>query len=172
MRRLLIAAAALLSSAFLLAACGGTNPAIEEPVIRATIKDLARNLWSNDKDKVAAVVLTRAGQGSNPLGAQQANTAEGRKEINEGNRRNLRAILRDAGIMSDADLKGTVVDETAISRLDSALKVHIQDVNALVTFEIAGTGIRAAELVTFKLQKSGQKWLMYDFEREMKAFPK
>jgi hypothetical protein len=163
MRALVLAAAVLLS------ACGGTNPKVEEPLIRATVRDLGRALFADDADKCAAIVLLRAGQGNNPVGAAQADTPEGRDAINKGNRRNLRGFLADAGIISPAELKAKgLPNEAALDRLDQALRVQVNGVNALVTFEIAGVpGKKFPELVSFKFQKSEGRWLMYDYEKEL-----
>lgn len=173
MRRLLaaIAAAAILATSFALAGCGGTDPRLEEPRIRNLMRDLNRALYSNDKEKVKTFVLSTAGQGNNPVGAKDADTPEGRDHIQDGNRRNLRQILVDAGIMKPADLKGNPVpDERALDRFDSALRIVVQDTNATgkIDIEPVGTGKRA-EVVTFKFVKSESGWHVYDFEREMKA---
>ncbi len=168
MRRLLLAAA-LLSSALLPAACGGTNPKVEEPIIRSFLRDLGRAVYSNDKEKISAFVLLTAGQRGNPVGAQQADTPEGKEKIREGNRRNLRSIFLDAGILTQEALKGNPVpDEQALNRFDAAVRIHVDGKNATARFDIAGTPRRLAEVVTFQLVKAENGWRMYDYERETK----
>lgn len=169
MRRLWIAAAAaaLFPCALLLAGCGGTDPKLEEPQIRAFVRELAKALIENDKEKVAAFILPMAGQAGSPVAAQDWDTPEGRERIREGNRRQLRAILLDAGIMKEADLKGGFPDEKALERLDQALRIGIDGKNASVWFDIAGNARRMAEVVTFRLSKVEAGWRLGDYSRDM-----
>lgn len=170
MRRLLLAAA-LLPVAVLAASCGGTNPKVEEPVIRNFLRDLGRAVYSNDKDKLAGYVLLTAGQRGNPVGAKDAETPDGRERIREGNRRSLRSIYLDAGILTPEAAKeskaGSVVaDEKALDRFDGAVRIRVDGKNATARFDIAGSPKRLAEVVTFHLVKSDTGWRLYDYERE------
>ena len=169
MRRLLLATAALVPVAALPSGCGGTNPRVEEPLVRTFLKDLNRALITDDKEKVARMVLPTAGQRGNPVGAS------GDKDtINDGNRRLLRQLLLDCGVMKPTDLKlkaSAIPDEPALTRFDEALHISIVDMNARASFEIAGEGRRRGEQVILSLVKDPKDgtWRMYDYEREMKA---
>lgn len=159
--RLAAAFAALLGGALLLAACGGTNPAVEEPLVKEFVRELARALVQNEKDRIASYILPNAGQGNNPIGAQEWDNPEGREKIKEGNRRQLRKTLLDAGIMSEEQLKTGVVDEAKIDRLIQALRVHVDGVNAIGRFDIAGGPGRLPEVVTWKFIKTDQQLWHY-----------
>ena len=166
MRRLLLAAA-ILPAALFASSCGGTNPKVEEPVIRNFLRDLGRAVYSNDKDKLANLVLLTAGQRGNPVGAKDAETPDGRERIREGNRRSLRSIYLDAGILTQETLKGNPVpDEKALDRFDGAVRIRVDGKNATARFDIAGSPKRLAEVVIFHLVKSDTGWRLYDYERE------
>ena len=167
-RKCAAAAAALLALAFLLPACGGVDPKVEVPIIRQFVRDLARALIQNEKDKVSAFILPMAGQSGNPIGAQQWDTPEGREEIREGNRRQLRKLLVDAGIMTEEQLKTGMVDEAGVERLDKAIRLFIDGKNARGIFEIAAGPRRMAEDVTFLFAKTDNGWRLADFYRDMK----
>ena len=167
-RRFAAAVAALLAVAILVPACGGVDPRVEEPVVRSFVRDLARALIQNDKEKVAAFILPMAGQGNNPLGAQEWDNPEGREKIRDGNRRQLRQLLLDAGVIKEEQLKTGIVDEAGVTRLDQAMKIYIDGKNARGTFELAAGPHRMAEDVTWLFAKTEQGWRLADYDRQMK----
>lgn len=156
MRRPLIAAALL--SPLLFAACG-PNPGELEPGLRDMLRDFGRSIIVNDKEKIISYVLPSAGQRENPVGAKDLDTAEGRERIMEGNRRWCRKTFKDAGIVEEKDL------ETFLQ----ALRIGISGRDAMVTFEIAAEGRRAAEIVTFRMTLTERGWRVFDYYREMKG---
>jgi len=168
LRRPALAAAALAAASLLLPACGGVDPKVEEPLVREFVRTFARALIQNDKEKIAAFILPMAGQGNNPLGAQEWDNPEGREKIKEGNRRQLRQLLLDAGVMTQEQLKNGMVDETKVEALDKALRVWVDGKNARGTFEIAGGPRRMTEDVTFLFAKTEQGWSLADYSREIR----
>ena len=167
-RKLLAATAALLCGAFLLSACGGVDPKVEEPLVRQFVRELTRALIQNDKERIASYILPMAGQRGNPVGAQEWDTPEGREKIREGNRRQLRQLLLDAAVMSEEQLKTGIVDDGKIDRLDRALRVYVDGKNAKAYFEIAGGPRRMAEDVWLYFAKVDNVWRLADYSRDLK----
>jgi hypothetical protein len=153
MRRLWTAALAL---AFALPACGPSPEELKPGLIEA-LQDLSTAVIRNDEDKLDTYVLARAGQ-HDPVGAKDLDTPEGRARIQKGNRHWVRTAYKDAGIVSEKD----------IPTFMSALHIGISGIDAQVTFEIAGSGRRAAEIVTFNWTKTDKGWRMIDYFRDFK----
>jgi ketosteroid isomerase-like protein len=149
-------ALAALGSA-ILAACGA-DPAEQLPAVRDMLRDLARATIANDFDRIISHVVGPAGQGDNPIGAKEWETPEGKKNIQEGNKRQIRAMFKDAGIVSEGD----------IDRFLQAVKVSFGDAkNCQAIFFIAPEGRRAGEKVTLRLTKTEQGWKIYDYFRDI-----
>jgi hypothetical protein len=150
-------AALVLAAASCLAACGPSATELE-PDLKEMLRGLAKAVVVNDKEKISFYVLNRAGQAGSPMAAQQENTPEGRAILAEGNRRSMRKIFKDAGILAETDIPNFL----------AAQKLYINGKNAKVVFEIAGEGRRAPEVVTFSCTHTEKGWLMDDYSREMK----
>ena len=159
MRRLLLAAAAAaLAPALLLAGCGGPNPTIDAPLIKDTLKEFARAVVNNDKDKIHSYILPMAGLTGSPLKAKEWDKPEGREKIIEGNRRDMRKIFKDSGILAEGD----------VDRFIAALRITLVSAKgAEVRFDIAGGNGRRPELVSFRLSKMDNGWRIFDYSREM-----
>jgi hypothetical protein len=151
-------AALFLAAASWLAACG-PSPTELEPDLREMLRGLAKAVVVNDKEKINFYVLTRAGQAGSPLAAQQEDTPEGREKLAEGNRRSMRKIFKDAGIVAETDIPNFL----------AAQKLYVNGRGAKVVFEIAGEGRRAPEVVTFTCAHTEKGWLIEDYSREMKT---
>ena len=141
----------------LLPGCGG-NPSEQAPAVRNMLREFSMAVVNNEKDRILAFVLPMAGQGGNPIGAKEWETPEGREKILEGNRRMLRSIYKDAGILKEGD----------VDRLLAAVRLGFANAqNCDVTFEIAGEGRRDAELVTIRLTRREEGWRIHDFYRDV-----
>jgi len=156
MRRNAIAACALLAILPLLAGCGGGKAANAQEA-RAFVLALATSIVENDKEKIALSCLDMAGLGDNAVAARDWDNPGGKERIKENRRRELRLIMRDAGIEKTTD----------VDRLGQALKVAVQGKQAEVTFEIAGGEKTAAELVILRVLETDMGWKLSDYERKM-----
>ena len=158
MRRLLLAAVVVLGPALHLAGCGGPNPTVDAPLIKDTLKDFARAVVNNDKDKIRSYILPMAGLTGNPLKAKDWDTAEGRDNIIELNRRDMRKIFKDSGILAEGD----------VDRFIGALRIGIGSAKgAEVRFDIAGGNGQRPWVVTFRMAKVDAGWRIHDYYREM-----
>ena len=156
MRRAWFAAALL---ALVSAAGCGPDPRELEPGMKSAVRDFALAVVKNDKETMQAFMLPDAGMAGSPLAAQDANTPEGREKLHEANRRWARKCFKDAGILAEGDV------ETFMN----AIKFSLDATSAWINFEIAAEGRRAAEVVTFRLTRTAEKWRMYSYSREMKG---
>ena len=156
--RLVPAAAFLAAAAVALLPGCGPDPSEQAPAVRNMLREFSLAVVKKDDEKILSFVLPMAGQGDNPVGAQGWNTPEGKAAILEGNRRQLRAIYRDAGILKEED----------VDRFLSAVRLGFAGAESCdVTFEIAAEGRRNAERVTFRLARREEGWRIHDYFRDM-----
>jgi len=155
--RLVPAFAVAVLGAALLPSCGG-DPTEQLPAVRDMLRDLARATIANDYDRIVGYTVGPAGSTGNPIGAKDWETPEGRKNIQDGIKRQIRAMFKDAGIVTEAD----------VDRFLQAVKVSFGDVkNCEAIFFIAPEGRRAGEKVTLRLTKTDQGWKIYDYFRDI-----
>lgn len=144
-------------AAALLPGCGG-DPSVEAPAVRTMLREFSFAVVRKDDEKILSYVLPMAGQGDNPVGAKGWDDPAGRAAIKEGNRRQLRAIYKDAGILKEED----------VDRFLSAVRLGFAGSEACdVTFEIAGEGRRDSEKVTLRLVRREEGWRIHDYFRDM-----
>ncbi len=156
MGRLLLAASVLLS--FLsLPGCGG-NPKELEPGLRTMLQDFGKAVVTKNEDMIDVFLLPSAGQRDNPIGAKDLDNPEGRKKIVEGNRRWVRKAFKDGGILEEKD----------VATFLQAVQIAISNKDAMVNYEIAAEGRRAAEIVTFRCTLTDKGWRIFDYYRELK----
>jgi hypothetical protein len=156
MRRAWIAAALL---ALVSAAGCGADPRELEPGMKAAVREYALAAVRKDKEAIKAFILPDAGMAGSPLAAQDANTPEGRERLHDANVRWTLRVFKDSGILSEADVENFM----------NAIKFSLDATSAWINFEIAAEGRRAAEVVTFRLTRTQEKWRMYSYSREMKG---
>jgi hypothetical protein len=155
-RVLAVLAAAALSAA-LLAACGG-NPKEQEPAVRDMLRDLARASVNRDTERILGHVVGPAGQGDNPIGAKEWDTPEGKKNIQEGNKRQINGMFKDSGITQEAD----------VDKYLAAVKIIFADTkNCEVVWFIAPEGRRKGEKCTFRVTRTETGWKIYDYFRDL-----
>ncbi|HEU4394567.1 MAG TPA: hypothetical protein VFS92_03315, partial [Planctomycetota bacterium] len=145
------------AAAALLTGCGG-DPSVEAPAVRTMLREFSFAVVKNEKEKIISYFLPMAGQGDNPVGAKGWDTPDGRAEILEGNRRNIRSIYKDAGILKEED----------VDRFLAAVRLGFASSESCdVTFEIAGEGRRDSAKVTLRLSRREEGWRIHDYFRDM-----
>lgn len=150
-----VAVAALASA--ILPACGG-SPREQEPAVRDMLRSLARDTVKNDEEAIIGHIVGPAGQGDNPVGAKEWDTPEGKKNIQIGNKRQIRSMFKDAGIVQEAD----------VDRFLGAIKIAFADSkNCEVLWFIAPEGRRVGEKITLRLTRTEQGWKIYDYYRDL-----
>jgi hypothetical protein len=155
--RLVPAFALVALASALLPACGG-DPRDQEPGVKDMLRSLARDTVKNDEEAIIGHVVGPAGQGANPVGAKEWETPEGRQKIQLGQKRMIRSMFKDAGIVQEAD----------VDRFLRACKIGFADSkNCDVSFEIAGEGRRKAVKCTLRLTRTEQGWKIHDYYRDL-----